>query len=71
RVILLAFARYGVSLLLLIIAVAFGWGAQDRLKFSGVQVLGSLAFVGLTFPVAGMLYYGLILAVNNIILRVL
>ncbi|MGL5721527.1 MAG: hypothetical protein ACRCY4_03920 [Brevinema sp.] len=71
RAILLALARYVVSLLLLIVAVAIGWGAQGRLKFHGIQGIGSITFVLLAFPVSAMIYYSLITIANNIILRIL
>ena len=71
RAILLALARYAISLLLLIVAAAIGWSAQNRLKFQGAQAIGAITFILSAFPIAGMVYYTLTLIVNNIIFRVL
>ena len=71
RAVLLAIARYVVSLILLIFGFAIGWSAQNRLKFQGVQAIGSIGLMLITFPLAGMGYYALVLLANNVIFRVL
>ena len=71
RAVLLALARYVVSLLLLIVAVAIGWSAQGRLNFKGIQSIGAIGFVVSAFPIAAIIYYTLILVANIVILHVL